>query len=157
MSVWTPSDKRWLKSIGSADDPIAIDWVDAAPHELSVVHFARNPTSVRVGDLLVYYAAVHQRIFGIVEVFTKPEFDAQLERWQYFCKVRPKLIIKDFDRAPSIDVLNVNATRDFRKTVMQMDYAELTTDEFDLALTALEAAYNEKRGDIRGDTFNVAR
>lgn len=32
--------------------------------------------------------------------------DVQKQRWPYYAQVRPKLIIRDMDRAPSIDVLS---------------------------------------------------
>ena len=57
---------------------MALDWFESAPEELEMIRFARNPASVRVGDRLVYYAAVHQKLIGIVEVFMKPELNAQL-------------------------------------------------------------------------------
>lgn len=145
--------QHFLKSVGSADDPMHPNWVEVAPQELEIIHFARNPASVRVDDYLVYYAAVHQKLIGIVKVFTKPEFDAQLEHWQYFSRVRPQLIIKDMDRAPSIDVMNVDTVRDFRKTVMQLDYTILADDEWQRALAALEAACDESKGDIRDSRF----
>ena len=156
MRTWTPGGNRLLKSIGSANDPMALDWVDNAPQELSVVHFSKRPASIRIGDVFVYYAAVHQKICGIVQVFSKPEYDAQLEHWQYFCQIRPKLIIKDFDRAPSIDTLNVEGGRSFRRVVQQMDYALLEDAEYDRALNALESAFDASRGDIRDPHFNEA-
>src|SRR5687768_14480308 len=117
MSVWgSRKPAKFLKSVGAADDPMAEDWVDSAPQELSVIHFARDPVSVRTGDYLVYYAAVHQKVIGVVGVFSPPQFGAQLKRWQYHAPIRPKLIIRDMDRAPAIDVLNVPGGRDFRKT-----------------------------------------
>ena len=157
MSVWEPrSPSKFLKSVGSTDDPVALDWMDSAPQELSVIHFSKDP-SIRTGDYLVYYAAVHQKLYGIVEIFTPPEFDAQLTRWQYFAPVRPKLVIRHLQRAPNVDVLNVPGRRDFRKTVRQMDYAVLTEAEYDRALQAIDAAIDESLGDVRDPRFNVER
>jgi hypothetical protein len=150
MSTWEPRPKNYfLKSVGSAEDQMAEDWFESAPQELEMIHFAKNPASVRVGDRLVYYAAGHTKLLGVVEVFTKPQFDAQLKRWQYWCRVKPRLMIKDIDRAPSIDVLNVPGGRDFRKTVMQMDYTLLDDLERNRALAAIESAIDEDKGDIR--------
>lgn len=150
MKVWEPhATKHFLKSVGSADDPMADDWVDNHPQELSVVHFTKEPKSIRVGDLLVYYAGVHQKLLGIVEVFSKPQLDAQHKRWPHYCEIRPKLIIKDFDRAPSIDVLNSpDGKRDFRKVVQQLDYAALEDAEWELAVAALETAWDPGKGDL---------
>jgi hypothetical protein len=154
MAVYNLEKKRWLKSIGSADDPLDPNWVDNAPQELTVVHYSKDPVGIGTGDLLVYYAAVHQKLVGIVEVFQKAEFDARLKRWQHLTPVRARLIIKDMDRAPSIDVMNVDGKRPFRKTVQQLDYAVLTDDEYQRALDALEAVFDESKGDIRSPRFN---
>jgi hypothetical protein len=158
VSVWQPrSPSKFLKSVGSADDPVALDWMDSAPQELSVIHFSKNPVSIRTGDYLVYYAAVHQKLYGIVEIRTPPEFDARLTRWQYYAAVLPKLIIRDMERAPSVDVLNVPDRRDFRKTVMQMDYAELTEAEYARALEAIDTVCDSSVGDHRDPRFNRQR
>ena len=87
----------------------------------------------------------------------KPQLNAQLKHWQYYAPVRPKLMIKDIDRAPDLDVLNVPGKRDFRKTVMQMDYAVLEDAEYERALAAIEAAVDETKGDIRDPHFNRNR
>lgn len=157
MSTWESKKGRWLKSVGSAEDPMALDWFDSAPQELEVIHFSKNPSGISVGDLLVYYATGHQKLLGIVELFMKPEFDARLKRWQHHCPVRVKIMIKDIDRAPGLDVLNVPGKRDFRKTVMKMDYAVLEDAEYDRALAAIEAAFDETKGDIRDPHFNRIR
>lgn len=151
------SKNRWLKSVGSDEDPMALDWFESAPQELETIHFSRTPSGISVGDLLVYYAAGHQKLLGIVEVFMKPEFDARLKRWQHHCPVRVKIMIKDIERAPHLDVLNVPGGKDFRKTVMQMDKAILEDAEFERALSAIEAAYDESKGDIRDEWFNRER
>jgi hypothetical protein len=148
MSWHPPTQQRFLKSIGSADDPQAPDWMDSAPQELNVIHFSKNPASIRVDDYLVYYAAGYAKLVGVVQVFTKPELDAQRRRWQYWCQVRPKLMIRDFDRAPNLEVLNVDGGRDFRKTVMRMDYAILEDAEYERAAAALSAAADPTCGDI---------
>jgi hypothetical protein len=127
--------------------------MDSAPQEMTTIHFARNPASVRVDDYLVYYAANWTKVIGIVRVFTKPEFDAQLGQWPYLSTVRPKLMIRDFDRAPSVDVLTVDGGRDFRKVVMQMDYTILEDAEYERALTALLAAVDVEKGDFLDPRF----
>jgi hypothetical protein len=154
MSTWEPSTpKHLLKSVGSTDDPMAHDWMDSAPQEMSTIHFSKKPVSVRVDDYLVYYAANWTKVIGIVQVFTKPVFDAQLGQWPWWSTIRPKLMVRDFDRAPSIDVLNVEGGRDFRKTVMQMDYAILEDDEYDRALSALLEVVDTAKGDFLDPHF----
>jgi hypothetical protein len=158
MTVWEPRERsKFLKSVGSADDPVALDWMDSDPQELTTIHFTKEPQSIRTGDYLVYYAAVHQRLYGIVEIFSPPQLDAQRKRWPYYAEVRPKLIIRHMSRAPSVDVLNVPGRRDFRKTVQQMDFAALTEAEYQLALAAIDMACDESLGDYRDPKFNKDR
>src|SRR4051812_35597279 len=116
MTIWEARDRdKFLKSVGTAQDPVALDWMDSAPREMEYIDFTKEPKAMRAGDYLVYYAAGHQKLYGIVEVFSRSRMDAQRERWPYYAKVRPKLIIRDMHRAPSVDVLNVPGERDFRK------------------------------------------
>jgi hypothetical protein len=154
MTVWQSSPKqRFLKSVGSADDPMAADWMTSAPQEMTTIHFSKQPASIRVDDYLVYYAAVWQKVIGIVQLFTPAQLDAQLVRWQYWSTVRPKLMISDFERAPSIDVLTVDGGRDFRKVVMQMDYKILEDAEYERAHAALHAAVDVTKGDFLDPKF----
>jgi hypothetical protein len=121
MTVYEPRDRnKFLKGVGSADDPVALDWMDSAPRELEHIEHQGAAGDAR-RRLPRYYAAVHQKLYGIVEVFSRSKMDAQKKRWPYYAQVRPKLIIRDMDRAPSIDALNVSGGRDFRKTVKRMD------------------------------------
>jgi hypothetical protein len=123
----------------------------------TTIHFTKEPQSIRTGDYLVYYAAVHQRLYGIVEIFSPSQLDAQRKRWPYHAEVRPKLIIRHMSRAPSVDALNVPGRRDFRKTVRQMDFAALTEAEYQLALAAIDKACDKSLGDYRDPKFNKDR
>ena len=51
----------WLKSVGSADDPLNRDWREADAHLLPHCWFSKHPKSVRAGDAFVYYAGVVAR------------------------------------------------------------------------------------------------
>jgi hypothetical protein len=156
MTIWQPRERsKFLKSVGSADDPVALDWMDSHPRELEHIDFTRMPASIRTGDYLVYYAAVHQKLYGLVEVFSPPEFDAQRKRWPYHAAVRPRLIVRDMNRAPSIDVLNVPGERNFRRTVQQRDYAILTEAEYERARDAIGRVIDESLGDVRDPRFNA--
>lgn len=51
MTVWEPKEReKFLKGVGSADDPVALDWVDSDPRELEYIDFTREPQSIRTGD-----------------------------------------------------------------------------------------------------------
>jgi hypothetical protein len=153
VSVWeSKPQQQFLKAVGSSDDPMAPDWMDSAPQELQIVHFSKNPAGVRVDDMLVYYATGYMKIIGIVQVFTKPQFDAQLDHWQYWCDIRPKLMIKGMERAPDLSVLNIGS-KDFKKTVMQMDYAILTDAEYKAALDAISSTVDLALGDLRATGY----
>lgn len=131
--------------------------MDSAPRELEHIDFTQDPKAMRAGDYLVYYAAVHQKLYGIVEISSRSSMDAQKKRWPYYAQVRPKLVMREMERAPSIDVLNVEGGKDFRKTVRQMDYARLTEAEYERALAAIEQACDESLGDVRDRNFNRVR
>src|SRR6266480_3374554 len=106
MPVWEYRDpKHWLKSVGAADWPLSPDWMNEENNETEVIRFSnKKPASIRCDDLLLYYATGHQKLFGIAAVFTKPVRDEGEERWPWSSLVRPKVIIRDLDRAPGLDL-----------------------------------------------------
>lgn len=131
------------------------NWVEEEPTELRYVAYPdKGKPDMRPGDLLVYYAAVHQRIFGIVEVFMPPTKDNSEPRWPWRCEVRPKLIISHLNRAPHLDCLATEGGKDYHKSVMRLSHMTLDDDEFQRARNALEAAFDESQGDIRDRWFN---
>src|SRR5262245_8286398 len=113
-----------MKSVGASDWEMEADWFDSKPNETERIRFSgRRPASIRVDDPLLYYAAGHVKLFGIVTVFSKPAHDGAETRWPWSAQVRPNVIIRTFDRAPSLDILSdVDETKDWRKFVQQMDY-----------------------------------
>ena len=134
---------------------MAADWMDSAPQEMSIIHFSKNPASINVDDYLVYYATGYIKLFGIVQIFNKPQFDAQAGSWPYWCQIRPKLMIHDFDRAPDLSVLNVEGGKDFHKTEMQMDYSVLEDAQYQRALSALLAAVDTSQRDFLDEGFGT--
>jgi hypothetical protein len=158
MAMYVPRpDQYWFKSVGAADWPMDADWFDQTPNETEIIHYAKKPASVRVGDPLLYYAAVHQKIFGVVDVFTKPELDPQRERWPWFSQVRPKVIIKTLERAPSLDILaHMDSDKDWHQFVQQMDYHTIDEDVFAYAAAKLIEAADPSKGDLLDADF-VAR
>jgi hypothetical protein len=161
MSSWdwqpTPTG-RWFKSVGAKDWPMDENWLDTHPNETEIIHFAKRPKAVRVDDTLVYYAAVHQKIFGIVKVFSKPQDDPTRTRWPWWAYVRPQVIIRSFERAPALDVLaEVTPDRDWRRVVMQMDYKSLREIEYEHVAAALAKAADASRGDIITPEFASIR
>ena len=155
MAAWVPpEDKWWFKSVGAAESPMEASWFDIEPNETEIIHFAKRPTAVRVSHPLLYYAASHQKIFGIVTVFTKPLLDPDRKKWPWFSEVRPKVIIKSLERAPSLDILDeIDPGKDWHKFVQQMDYNALPEEVFNHAAAALVAAADPEMGDLLDARF----
>jgi hypothetical protein len=141
----------WLKSVGSSDDQQADDWMETDPQELTQVHFPeKGKPSVRTGDYLVYYASGHQRILGIVEVNGRPTKDSGEKRWPWRCPVRPHLVINGIARSPLLNSMN-GPERDFHRSVNQQSHIEITEEQYERALQALEDAFSADKGDVLSD------
>jgi len=149
------SDQYWLKSVGAADWEMESDWFDRTPNETERIRFSdKTPASIRVDDPLLYYAASHMKLFGIVTVFTKPKRDGVEKRWPWSARVRPKVIIRSLDRAPSLDILSdVDDAKDWHKFVQQMDYQGIDENVFGHAAQALINVADPARGDILDADF----
>ena len=65
---------RWLAAVGSSEDPLATDWIVKRPDLLTrwPILGGRNPKQMTRGDLLVYYAASHQKLIGIARASGDP-------------------------------------------------------------------------------------
>ena len=57
-----PNRRFWLKMIGAADWPLDNFWISQVPDLLTQVRAPRTPSSIRAGDVLVYYAAGAQKL-----------------------------------------------------------------------------------------------
>jgi len=55
----------WLKAIGTSKEPLPAQWLKERPDFLTRVTFAKQPKSIKSGDLIVYYAHGHKKIFAI--------------------------------------------------------------------------------------------
>jgi hypothetical protein len=140
----------WLKSIGSTQDPQARDWVTSAPQELSEVHFpGKGEPSVSIGDYLVYHASGTSKIVGIVEVDGPITHDSPEKQWPWRCPVKPHLILGAIDdRAPGL--VDVLLPPHSTKSVMQQSHIQLSEDEYERALAALELVFDSGKGDLLG-------
>ena len=160
MPEWKPRpDAHWLKSVGASGWPLADDWFEHVPNETTEIRFSgKRPASIRVGDPLVYYAAGHLKLFGIIEVFTSPVEDGGGDgRWPWVAEVRSKVIIKQLERAPNLDILTeVDPMKDWHKYVQQMDYRTLGPVAFEHVARRLVEAADVTCGDILDATFAAA-
>ena len=70
----------------------------------------------------------------------QPILDNGEKRWPWSAEVRPKVVIKSLDRAPSLDVLyDVEPEKDWHRFVQQMDYRAIDQAVFDHAAAVLIA------------------
>jgi hypothetical protein len=158
MATWEQREPNYrLKAIGAANWQMDANWFEQQPNETTLIRFSkRTPASIRPDDLLLYYAPVYQKVFGIVSLFTTPVRDEGEERWPWSAQVRSKVIISEMDRAPGLDLLaEADPTIDWRKKVQQMDYREITEDVFDHAAAALVALADPSLGDILDERFRT--
>ena len=106
----------WVKTVGSADDPLFSDWLDARGYLLEWVWFPKHPRSLRAGDLLVYYAATRGVFPAVVELVSN-EVHAQEAhprhpaRWPWRMAVRPRLVIPRLEDAPTISDVGLDSLR----------------------------------------------
>jgi hypothetical protein len=158
MAVYEPYEQSFkLKAVGAAHWQMEADWFEHEPNETTLIRFSnKTPAAVRPDDLLLYYATGHQKVFGIVRVLSKPVRDEGEEQWPWSAHVRSKVIIRQLERAPDLDLLKeADPTINWHTKVRQMDYKEITEDVFDHAAAALVALAQPALGDILDDGFRA--
>src|SRR3954467_1627139 len=102
----------WLKPVGTGDAPLEDRWLEHRSDLLRHVRFPQQPSGIRSGDLLVYYAAGKQRLFAVARA-SQNGSDASFEmvdnkaRWPYKLSVQVFVLIPDLRLAPSFDVLDI--------------------------------------------------
>lgn len=120
----------WLKSVGSADDPLEEEWLDERGYLLESVWFPKYPRSIRGGDLLVYYAAGKGRLPAVVEVVSddvqesrdNPRYSA---RWPWRMTVRSRLVVPALTAAPNLAAVAIDPLRVRRQSHIRLDGEEL--------------------------------
>lgn len=120
----------WLKSIGSAEEPLEDGWQEEWNYLLEAVWFPKHPRSIRSGDLLVYYAAGRRRLPAIVEVTGDEVQESRghprySKRWPWRMEVRPRLVAPDLERAPSLNDVDIDPLRVRRQSHILLDTEEL--------------------------------
>jgi hypothetical protein len=99
---------HWLKAVGHARGPLPARWIEEG--RTSVLReggFPRRPR-VREDDLLVLYASVWRRIFGVV-VAVGDAYRVEHPRWPWRIAVEPLLVVPDLDLAPPVEAIGVAA------------------------------------------------
>jgi len=155
MAAWESREPLYrLKAVGAAGWTMDADWFDHEPNQTTLIRFSnKSPAGIRPDDWLLYYASGYQKLFGIVRIFSKPVRDEVEERWPWSSQVRSKIIIRDLDRAPHLDLLSEVEDRDWHQFVMQMDYREISEDVFAYAATKLIEVVDVSKGDLVDAAF----
>lgn len=104
--------------------------------------------NVEIGEELVLYAIPQRKIIGIAEVTSHPIRSGKEERWPWRSKVRLKLAISDYDRAPNLDDVAVPEGRDLNKAVQRRGHLGLKWAELVRARDALTKAVDVSKGDL---------
>jgi hypothetical protein len=122
----------WVKSIGSASDPLDEFWLHQNGYLTQSVWFSKYPRSIRARDLLVYYAATHRVFPAIVEVVSNKVHDDDEghprygKRWQWKMEVRTHVAM-DLASAPTLGESSIDPLR-----LRRQSHILLTTEEFEL-------------------------
>jgi hypothetical protein len=138
----------WLKLVGAVDQPMPDPWLAGRLDLRTEVGF-NTRASVDIGEELVLYAVPQRRIIGIAEVLSHPIWSGKEERWPWRSKIRLKLAIADYDRAPTLDDIEEPGGRDLSKSVQRRGQMKLRWGEYARARDALERAFEPALGDER--------
>jgi hypothetical protein len=137
----------WLKLVGAIDAPMPDPWLTSRADLKTEVGFG-SKANVEIGEELVLYAIPQRKIIGIAEVTSHPIRSAKEERWPWRSKVRLKLAIADYKRAPDLDDVAVPGGRDLRKAVQRRGHLALEWAELVRARDALLKAVDVREGDL---------
>jgi hypothetical protein len=137
----------WLKLVGAIDAPMPDPWLTERSDLRSEVGFGSR-ANVEIGEELVFYAIPQRKIIGIAEVTSHPIRSAKEERWPWRSKVRLKLAISDYGRAPDLDDVAVPGGRDLNKAVQRRGHLALKWAELTRARDALTKAVDTSKGDV---------
>jgi HKD family nuclease len=73
----------WLKPIGTREDPIP--WAKPFDRLEEYLHFSdKNPSGVKIGDILIAYAVLHKNILSVYRVTSKVFKDNTNKRFPYY-------------------------------------------------------------------------
>lgn len=121
----------WIKTIGSAEDPLQEDWLDERGFLLDSVYFPKHPRSLRAGDLLVYYAAGHGVFPAVVEITSDEVHEDRrhpkhAQRWPWRMQVRSRLVIPKLSQSPQLGDVSIDSLR-----LRRQSHILLKADEWD--------------------------
>ena len=123
--------KFWLKLIGSAEKP--------CPEEYQCSHadLARRPRRIQEGDEMIFYAAGgSKRVFAQVRVASR-YYERDDDRWPY--RINVECLIR-LPVSCGADIEKIDATGRLRRAIPRATYFELSEEEYDRAIVALQEA-----------------
>ncbi len=138
----------WLKLVGAVDSPMPDPWLTQRVDLREEVGFTTR-AKVEIGDELVLYAIPQRKVIGIAEVVSHPIRSGREERWPWRSRIRLKLAIADYSRAPDLVDICEPDGRDLRKSVQRQSHIELRWGEYMRAREALDHTYDPALGDER--------
>jgi hypothetical protein len=120
--------KYWLKSFGTADQPLDTDWAVDAPGLLRETS-ARRSMLFKIGDEVIYYAVGHKKVFAHGTVTGECKRDDTYLDWEYVCPVDLDVKIDSLDDAPLLK--DVSLERPLTLSVRRQPYIALSQAEHD--------------------------
>lgn len=139
----------WLKLVGATDDPMPDPWLTQRADLREEVGFTTR-ARVDIGEELVLYAIPQRKLIGIAEVVSHPILSSSEDRWPWRSKIRLRIAIADYQRAPDLVDIYEPGGRDLKQSVRRQSHIELRWDEYVRARDALRAACDRALGDICG-------
>lgn len=123
---------HWLKVVGHAKGPMPDAWLEEEGWAtvLRRSGFPRRPRIVP-GDRLVLYAAVHRRVFAVVEAAGEPQRTDRL-RWPWQLEVEPLLAVPVVSDAPPVEAMGVAP-----RSLSQHSHIRIEERHYRLAVEAL--------------------
>ena len=124
----------FLKAHGTGDAPLADHWLAAGGWLIDPgrTAFPRRPR-MTIGDRLVLYASVWQRIFGVAEVISEPtREDPMAARWPWSVEVELLLVVPVLSNAPPVEAIGVAP-----RSMSQHSHIRLEPRHLELAIEAL--------------------
>jgi hypothetical protein len=138
----------WLKLVGAVDQPMPDPWLIERRDLMDEVGFTKR-ADVEIGEELILYAVPQGRIIGLAEVLSHPIRSGAEERWPWRSKIRMKLAITEYSRAPDLADIEEPGGRELSKSVQRQSHIKLQWGELTRARAALEAAFDAAAGDYR--------
>jgi hypothetical protein len=136
----------WLKPLGVTEphDPMPNDWaagadLDSYPLTTGPATHRRPPQMGR-GDLVLFHAVVHVRVFAAGEIVGRPQWrkDPQYgERWPWLYPCRVDTWVPLVEQGPRTS--DIAPRKALGRIQRGGDFAAVTRDEYDSMLAALAA------------------